>query len=38
LAEAYRKRRYPTHFIAKISDADMENCETQTWLDFSLAC
>ena len=38
LAEAYRKRRYPTHFITKISDADMENCETQTWLDFSLAC
>ena len=38
LAEAYRKRRYPAHFIAKISDADMENYETQTWLDFSLAC
>ena len=38
LAEAYRKRRYPAHFIAKISDADMESCETQTWLDFSLAC
>ena len=38
LAEAYRKRRYPTHFIAKISDADMENSETQVWLDFSLSC
>lgn len=38
LVEGYRKRIYPAHFIAKISDADMENSETQTWLDFSLAC
>ena len=26
------------HFIAKIIDSDMENSETQTWLEFSLAC
>lgn len=38
LAESYRKRLYPAHFIAKISDSDMENSETQTWLDFALAC
>ena len=38
LAEGYRKRRYPKHFIAKLSDADMENSETMTWLEFSLAC
>lgn len=38
LAEGYRKRIYPAHFIAKISDADMENTETQTWLDFSISC
>ena len=38
LAEAYRKRRYPNHFISKISDADTENGETQTWLQFALAC
>jgi len=38
LAEGYRKRIYTAHFIAKVSDADMENSETQTWLDFSLAC
>jgi len=37
LAEAYRKRLYPAHFISKISDADMENAETQTWLEFALA-
>ncbi len=29
LAEGYRKRRYPAHFISKLSDADMENSETQ---------
>lgn len=36
--EAYRKRRYPAHFTSKCTDADMENTETQVWLDFSLAC
>ena len=38
LAEAHRKRLYEAHFISKISDADMENAETQTWLEFVLAC
>ena len=38
LAEGYRKRLYEAHFISKISDADMENSETQVWLDFALAC
>jgi four helix bundle protein len=38
IAEGYRKRQYPAHFISKISDADMENSETQVWLDFSLSC
>jgi len=38
LAEAHRKRLYPAHFVSKISDADMENAETQTWLEFALAC
>jgi four helix bundle protein len=38
LAEGYRKRIYQAHFIAKISDADMENTETETWIDFALAC
>lgn len=38
LAEAYRKRRYPNHFVSKLSDSDTENGETQTWLDFALAC
>jgi len=38
IAEGYRKRIYEAHFISKISDSDMENSETQVWLDFSLAC
>lgn len=38
LAEGYRKRQYPAHFVAKVSDADMENTETSIWLDFALAC
>ncbi|MCD4691884.1 MAG: four helix bundle protein [Calditrichales bacterium] len=38
LAEGYRKRQYEKHFLSKTSDSDMENSETQVWLDFSLAC
>jgi four helix bundle protein len=38
IAEAYRKRRYPRHFISKLSDADAENSETQVWLEFSKDC
>ena len=38
LAEAYCKRRYQAHFISKLSDADMENTETQVWLQYSLNC
>lgn len=38
LAEGYRKRRYPAHFISKLSDSDMENTETQVWLNFTSAC
>lgn len=38
VAEAYRKRNYQAYFVSKSSDADMENSETQSWLDFSYAC
>ncbi|MFY9310251.1 MAG: four helix bundle protein [Bacteroidia bacterium] len=38
IGEGYRKRQYPAHFVSKSSDADMENSETQVWLDYSLAC
>lgn len=33
VAEAWRKRRYPKHFISKLSDADAEVAETRAWLD-----
>ncbi len=38
IGEGYRKRQYPRHFSAKISDADMENTETQVSLDFAESC
>ena len=38
LAESYRKRKYPAHFVSKLTDADMENSETSVWIDFSFSC
>ena len=38
IAESYRKRIYPKHFITKLTDSDGENSETDVWLDFALEC
>lgn len=38
LTEAWRKRRYQAAFIAKLSDAETEAAETQTWIEFALKC
>lgn len=38
IGEGYRKRQYPKYFVNKISDADMENTETQISLDFAESC
>ena len=38
IAEAWRKRRYKAVFVNKLSDSGQEAAETQTWLEFSLAC
>ena len=38
LAEAWGKRRYVAHFTSKLTDADGENLETQTWLNFAFDC
>ena len=38
IGEGYRKRQYPKHFSGKMSDADMENTETQVSLDFAKSC
>ena len=37
LAEAWRKRRYPAHFISKLTDCEGEADETGVWLEFALA-
>jgi four helix bundle protein len=37
IAEAWRKRRYPKHFVSKLTDADAEAAETRAWLDFAFA-
>jgi four helix bundle protein len=36
IGEAFRKRRYPKSFIAKLSVSEAEAAETQIWLDFAL--
>ena len=38
IAEAFRKKRYPAHFVLKVTDSDAENSETGVWFDFSKDC
>ncbi len=38
LTEAWRKRRYEGAFLIKLSDAEAEAAETQTWLEFAVKC
>ncbi len=38
LTEAWRKRRYEGAFISKLSDAESEAAETQSWLEFAVRC
>ncbi len=38
LSEAWAKRRYPKHFVSKLSDAHGEAEETLTWLHFADQC
>lgn len=33
VAEAWAKRRYPAHFVSKLTDSDGELQETEHWLD-----
>lgn len=35
IGEAWRKRRYPKHFVSKLSDSEAEATETEIWLDLS---
>ena len=38
LHESWSKRRYPAHFVSKLTDCDGENSETDTSLDFAKDC
>ena len=38
LAESWAKRRYPAHFLSKLTDADGELQETLHWLASAEAC
>ena len=38
LAEGWRKRKYKAVFLNKLTDSGQEAAETQTWLEFALAC
>jgi four helix bundle protein len=38
ISEAWAKRRYPSHFVSKLTDADGELQETYHWTSTALAC
>lgn len=38
IGEAWRKRRYPAHFVSKLSDSEGEAEETRVWLQFAVNC
>ena len=38
IAEAWAKRRYPKHFVSKLTDALAEGEETIVWLDTAHEC
>jgi four helix bundle protein len=38
LREAWAKRRFPAHFVSRLTDCDGENSETDSSLDFAKDC
>jgi four helix bundle protein len=38
IAEAWRKRRYPAAFAARLSDAEAEAAESEVWLEIAIRC
>ena len=38
ISEAWAKRRYPAHFMSKLSDSDGEQNETRHWLESAFRC
>jgi four helix bundle protein len=38
IAEAWRRRRFPKHFVSTLNIAEGEAAETQVWLQFAVEC
>lgn len=38
IAESWGKRKYPKHFVSKLTDSDAEQLETQHWVETALDC
>lgn len=38
IAEAWRKRKYPAHFVSKLSGSAGEADETRVWLELAVHC
>ena len=38
VSEAWRKRRYVASFVSKLSDAETEMAESQTWIEVAKRC
>lgn len=38
IGEAWRKRRYPSHFVSKLSNSEGEAEETRIWAEIALRC
>ena len=38
IAESWAKRKYPKHFVSKLTDADGEQLETQHWVETAQDC
>ena len=38
IAEGYRKRRYPKHFVSKLTEPDAKCSETLVWIYFAFDC
>lgn len=38
IADAWAKRKYPKHFVSKLTDADGEQQESQYWIEIAVDC
>jgi four helix bundle protein len=38
IGEAWRKRRFPAHWVSKLTDSESEAAETQIWMETARDC